>query len=126
MLTGPVFALTVITAKPRRKSRRVSANQPDPAHERYLNDFTPDADAQLLQDANNLTKEIYELINTRGEIFLTSSVIGGVYAIRIVSASPNAEEKYLRRAFEILVQTTEEILARENGVDESGSTMNAK
>jgi aromatic-L-amino-acid decarboxylase len=117
VLIGPVFALTVITVKPRRKLRRVSANQPDPAHERYLNDFTPDAEAQMLLDANNLTKEVYELINTRGEIFLTSIVIGGVYAIRIVNGSPNAEEKYLKRAFEILVQTTEEILAKDNGVE---------
>jgi aromatic-L-amino-acid/L-tryptophan decarboxylase len=112
VLTGPAFALTVITIKQPKPERRVSANQSDPFHERYLNDFTPDAKNQALIDANSLTKEVYELVNQRGEIFLTSSVISGVYAIRVVSASPNAEERYVRRAFEILVEATEEILQK--------------
>jgi hypothetical protein len=41
-----------------------------------------------------VTKEVYELVNRQGEIFLTSSVIAGNYAIRVVSANPKAEEKY--------------------------------
>jgi aromatic-L-amino-acid decarboxylase len=115
VLAGPAFALTVITVKPRKRSRRVSAaNKSDPTHERYLNDFTPDAKAQALVDANRITKEVYELINTRGEIFLTSGVIGGVYAIRVVNAGPHVEEKHLTRAFEILVATSEEVLGRED------------
>ena len=40
---------------------------------------------------NALTREVYELINSRGEIFLTSAVVGGTYAIRVVSANPKAE-----------------------------------
>lgn len=115
ILAGPSFALIVITIKPGRpKQRRTSAaNQPDPDHERYLNDFSPDAEAQALVDSNRITKEVYETVNSRGEIFLTSSVIAGTYAIRIVSATPGAEEKYLKRAFEILVDVSEEILGRE-------------
>lgn len=116
VLAGPAFALTVITVKPRRKQRRTSANKSDPDHERYLNDFTPDAGSQALVDANRITKEVYETVNTRGEIFLTSSVIAGIYAIRIVSATPASEEKHLRRAFEILVGVAEEVLDREEGV----------
>ena len=112
VLTGPAFALTVITVKPPQSQRQVSANQPDPSHERYLNDFTPDAENQALVDANNLTKEVYELVNRNGEIFLTSSVINGIYAIRVVSGSPKAEETYIRRAFEILVEATEEVLLK--------------
>jgi aromatic-L-amino-acid decarboxylase len=109
--------LTVITVKPKRQQqRRISASNPDPNHERYLNDFTPDAVDQALVDANKVTKEVYEIVNTRGEIFLTSSVIAGVYAIRIVSATPGAEEKYLKRAFEILVGVAEEVLNKEEEV----------
>jgi aromatic-L-amino-acid decarboxylase len=116
VLAGPAFALTVITVKPRKRERRVSAaNKSDPTHERYLNDFTPDAMAQALIDANRITKEVYELINTRGEIFLTSGVIGGVYAIRVVAAGPMTEEKHLERAYEILVNTAEEVLGKEDG-----------
>jgi aromatic-L-amino-acid/L-tryptophan decarboxylase len=109
--TKPAFALTTITIKYPR-TQRVSANQPDPSHERYLNDFTPDAEKQAIMDANTLTKEVYELINIKGEIFLTSLVIGGVYVIRIVNGTPLVEEKHIRRAFEILVVTTEEVLRK--------------
>ena len=119
VLTGPAFALTVITVKSPPRMRSASANQPDPTHERYVNDFTPDAENQALIDTNSLTKDVYELVNQRGEIFLTSSVIGGIYAIRVVSTSPKAEEKYIRRAFEILVEVTEEII-RKQGRDDTG------
>jgi len=37
-------------------------------------------------------------------------VVNGVYAIRVVSANPLAEERFLRKAFEILVKTAEEVL----------------
>jgi aromatic-L-amino-acid decarboxylase len=112
ILTGPSFALTVLTVVPRNRQRRVSANQPDPSHERYLNDFAPDAKEQALLDANHVTKEVYELVNQKGEIFLTSAVVGGHYAIRVVSGSPSTNEKSIRRAFEILVETAEEVFSR--------------
>jgi aromatic-L-amino-acid decarboxylase len=110
VLAGPAFALTVITVVPRRRKRRTSANLPDPDHGRYLNDFTPDAGQQVLMEANKITQAVYESVNKKGEIFLTSSVFSGVYAIRVVSGSPMAEEKYVRRAFDILVETAEEVL----------------
>lgn len=109
----PAFALTVITVHPRskgRRSRRVSANAPDPNHERYLNDFTPDAEANALLEANRITKEVYERVNKDGEVFVTNTVVNGVNCIRVVSASPWAEEKYLRRCFEILVREAEAVL----------------
>ena len=62
-----------------------------------------------------MTQEVYELVNSRGEIFITSSVVNGIYAIRVVSANPLAAEKYVRRAFEILVSTAEEVLGQRNG-----------
>lgn len=114
VLTGPTFALTVITVVPRRKQRRVSANMPDPNHERYLNDFTPDAHGQALMEANKVTQAVYESVNKKGEIFITNSVINGVYCIRIVAGSPAVEEKHIRRAFEILVETAEEELDKES------------
>ncbi|KAF2670533.1 aromatic-L-amino-acid decarboxylase [Microthyrium microscopicum] len=111
ILTGPVFALTVFTVLPRRKAGGgTRGDLPDSSHERYLNDFTPDASGQALMEANAVTQKMYERVNEKGEIYITSSVIGGVYAIRVVSGSPAAEEKYIRRAFEILVETAEEVL----------------
>lgn len=113
ILTGPSFALTVFTVIPpsqRKRLQQTSASKPDPSHEAYLNDFTPDAKDQGLIDANRVTKDVYEKVNEGGEIFITSSVICGVYAIRIVSANVMASEKYLKNAFDILVRTAEEVL----------------
>lgn len=111
VLTPPAFALTVLTVVPRPSSPSVTAaSRPNPAHEAYTNDFTPDASSQATVDANALTKEVYELVNRQGEIFLTSSVIAGTYAIRVVSANPKAEEKYIRKAFDVLVQAAEYVL----------------
>jgi aromatic-L-amino-acid decarboxylase len=114
VLTGPVFALTVFSVVPRlrqqQQRRSVSASQPDPSHERYLNDFTPDAKQQAMMEANKVTQEVYELVNKKGEIFVTPLVIGGCYNIRVVAGSPHVEEKHIRRAFEIFVETAEEVL----------------
>ncbi|KAH8896076.1 PLP-dependent transferase [Thozetella sp. PMI_491] len=86
VIAGPIFALTVLAVIPAR--------------------------GQMIEDANALTKNVYDLINKRGEIFLTSTVVGGTYAIRVVSGSPNSAETNIRRAFDILVETTEEVLGR--------------
>jgi len=83
VLAGPAFALTVFNVVPKPGDGR---------------------------DANEVTKAVYELIFQRGEIYLSSGVVNGVYAIRVVSANPLAEERFLKKAFEILVGTVEEVL----------------
>lgn len=90
LITRPAFALTVFRISPKAVS---TAAKPDEA-------------------CNVLTKEVAELVNARGEIFITSSVVAGVSAIRVVSANLAAEEGYVRRAFEILAQTAKEVLGR--------------
>lgn len=78
------------------------------------------------EQQDKLTKDVYELINKRGEIYITSTVVGGTYAIRVVSANPMANEKNIRKAFEILVDTTEEVRDRKlvkgavNGIVQNG------
>lgn len=95
IVTKPAFCLTVFRIKnPKTSMNGTSLAKPD-------------------EGSDALTKEVYELINARGEIFITSTVIAGIYAIRVVSANPAAEEQYVRRAFEIIVQTTEEVLQRQ-------------
>ncbi|KAF2197972.1 dopa decarboxylase-like protein [Delitschia confertaspora ATCC 74209] len=117
VLTGPDFALTTFTVNP-PKPRGVSetaADQPDPAHESYTNDFMADAEGQYRENANQVTKEVYEKVNSKGEIFISSSVVCGIYMIRIVSANILAEKKYLKRAFEILVEAAEEVVKAKGG-----------
>lgn len=82
MVTGPSFALTVFNIVSKMASK---------------------------EEQDKLTKDVYEMVNKRGEIYLTSSVVGGVYVIRVVSANPLAEERNVRRAFEILVEVAEEV-----------------
>jgi aromatic-L-amino-acid decarboxylase len=82
IITGPSFALTVFNIVPQVAGK---------------------------EEQDKITKDVYELVNKRGEIYITSSVVGGTYVIRVVSANPLAEERYLRKAFRILVETTEEL-----------------
>ncbi|KAJ5608795.1 hypothetical protein N7528_009362 [Penicillium herquei] len=91
--TKPVFCLTVFRVKNPQASNS-------------------DSGSVCAKDevADGITKKVYELINSRGEIFITSTVVDGVYVIRVVSANPMAEEKYVRNAFDIIVRTTEEVL----------------
>lgn len=111
IVTKPAFGLITFQVKPAPVSpvlRSVtSANKPDPHHEAYLNDFTPNAEAQYVENVNQKTKEVYEKINSKGEFFLTSTVVGGLYVIRVVSATIKSEEKYMKAVFEELVQGAE-------------------
>lgn len=97
IVTKPAFALTVFRIK-------------DPQAPHESNGVAP---IQTSEVADGITKKVYELINSRGEIFITSTVVDGVFVIRVVSANPLAEEKYVRNAFNILVRTTEEVLQQQ-------------
>lgn len=122
--TPPAFALTVLTIVPRFSAPEGRTNsgpmEPD-ISDNSLQDNTVQqtADDQLKQ-ANFLTNEVYRCINSQGEIFLTSGVVNGITAIRVVSANPLAEEKYIHKAFKILVKTAEGVVAdyhAQRGVD---------
>ncbi len=85
--------------------------------------FEPPAstgDSQSL--ANALTQVVIDRITERGEIFLTGSTAAGKMFLRVVSANPNAEEKYVRQAWEEIVGTSEEVLKewREGRLDVKG------
>lgn len=97
VLLMPAFALTVLTVVSRPRSQ--GAVDEDTVSELETTD-----------NANALTKRVYESINAGGKIFLSSTVVKGVYAIRVVSANPRADAQHLRRAFDILVETTENLL----------------
>ncbi|MCJ1474374.1 hypothetical protein MMC13_003032 [Lambiella insularis] len=114
--TPPAFALTVLTIVPKTEMRNgVGRDELSNTGVADGLEKVEDGEEKGLEDANRVTKEVYELINSRGEIFLTSGVVNGTYAIRVVSANPKAEEKWIRRAFEILVETAEEVRAGTGG-----------
>lgn len=118
ILVPPAFALTVITVKAEptaaavQKTNGAIANGDDPrAYEDQNVALVPEQTEEELKEANEVTKEVYARIDARKEVFLTSSVVGGVNAIRVVSANPLAEEQGIRKVFDILVATAEEVLA---------------
>ncbi|KAF2126980.1 dopa decarboxylase-like protein [Dothidotthia symphoricarpi CBS 119687] len=98
VVTKPAFGLVTFQIHP---TSSIAAAGMDPA-------FASNAEAQHREDLNLATKQVYEKINSKGEFFLTSSVVCGVYLIRVVSASLSAEEKYLNMVFEALVEAAEE------------------
>lgn len=114
IVAGPQFALTVIRCK---IPNGVDASMPDVMNgadghtDSEMNNFEKKKNTAVSGGDTALTKQVYELINSRGDIFLTSSLANGIYVIRVVSANELAEQKYIKKAFDIIVSTTEEVLA---------------
>lgn len=62
-----------------------------------------------VEEANKVTKVVYEKVNEEGRIFITSTVVDGVYAIRVVGAGPRVKKESLERAFGIVVEMAERV-----------------
>ena len=118
LLTAPAYALTVLTchAPPRQgkgpalHGREVDGRGVEGRTMEELNNGEEEIrkDDTEGRDADNaFTKMVYERVNEQGRFFLTSTVVCGVYAIRVVSANEAAEEKYVRGAFDTLVSAAE-------------------
>jgi aromatic-L-amino-acid decarboxylase len=114
IFTPPAFALTVLTVNAKKRQRphlEAATNGADPrTYEESHQVVDPEPEEEGLQKANEATKEVFEVIDGKKEFFLTSTVIGGAFAIRVVSANPLAEEKYVRKVFEELVEAAERVL----------------
>jgi aromatic-L-amino-acid/L-tryptophan decarboxylase len=86
IVTGPRFALTVFKLRGR-------------------------GEAATLEQQNALTKAAHEIVNDEGKIFLSSTVVGGIFAIRHCPATPFVEEEHVKKHFEVLVAAAEKALA---------------
>lgn len=102
LVAKPAFALTVF---------RIKTPDAPAVPELPMVKFEDEA---LEKKIAEITKEVYETVNQEAEIYITSSVVDGVYCIRVVSANPNADEKYVRRAFDIILKVAEKVLAKQN------------
>ena len=114
VLTPPRFALNVLTIVSRgyESEARLLDGKAEPKMNGGViaEKVIPNRQSSEQERANTITQEVYERINAKGEIYLTSSIVEGVYAIRVVSANLQTDEEHLRKAFEILVKTAEEVL----------------
>ena len=73
-----------------------------------------------LRAGNECSKQVYERINASGQLFITSGVVKGIYALRFVAANENTNEAAMRKAFELLVRISEDVVLkadpRPNGI----------
>ena len=122
IIAPPTYALSVFTlALPKTyitSDGRIRLPNSEPT-ETKVNEGLADSDvlptpstAPALGRTNARIKDVYETINAAGEIFLTSTIVKGIYAIRVVSANERADEAHLKKAFEILVRHAEDIVSR--------------
>ena len=114
IVTPPAFALTVITIRLPAQSKGALPNEMIDSRVSEgveTSDGLSSIGEKNRDRTNILTKDVYERINSAGEIFITSSVVKGIYAIRIVSANEKADETHLRRAFDILMDTAERVIS---------------
>ena len=121
VIAGPSFALNVFAVKPPTSNHQadttsITAENGVPTatlSESHLADglATDSAAAFSEEEANALTRAVYETINAAGKIFITSTVVNGVYAIRVVSANPLADLVHLRAGLDEIVRVSEEVRA---------------
>ncbi|KAI1825752.1 pyridoxal phosphate-dependent transferase [Xylaria intraflava] len=88
IVTGPRFALTVFKLNTNAKSQ-----------------------AATTEEVNALTKKFYDDVLADGEVFLSSTVVGGVFAVRYCPATPFVEARHVAKHFEIFVSVAEKTLA---------------
>ena len=116
IVTPPAFALTVFTIVPRHVPTQAEFTELQinieigAADASKLNESGKEANGEDLEKANGLTREVYEKINASGKVFLSSTMIHDVFAIRVVSANTNANEDSLRSTFKLIVSITEDVL----------------
>ncbi|KKA29898.1 hypothetical protein TD95_001492 [Thielaviopsis punctulata] len=83
---GPCYALVVF-----RLARSLKAN-------------AEEGSAEDKADRHARGNKMVEAINAKGEIYLTPSMPGGEFAIRVSTGGANSDEKHIDRAFDVLVK----------------------
>ena len=105
IIAGPKFALTVVA---------ISLPSSASIHTQVPMSGAKGCDAQSPENLlarNKATRRVYDLIFQRGQLYLTSAEIDGLFVIRVVIAQRLSSEEHTRTAFQILVSTAEEVLA---------------
>jgi len=116
IIAKPQFALTCFRVRPSALSNSegdpvVVDGTTDPAFDPAFDPATA-SEEQVETEANAVTKEITDLINASGEVYIGNSSVAGKTFIRVVSANPQAQEIYVRRCWDIVLKTTEEVLEK--------------
>lgn len=87
IVTGPTFALVVF---------RLARTQ----------------EGQGEEERNALTKRFFDAVSSEGKVYLTSTSLKGLFAVRVCVSGPLVEEKHVREVFEILARCAEEVMGK--------------
>ncbi|KIE00994.1 aromatic-L-amino-acid decarboxylase, partial [Metarhizium majus ARSEF 297] len=60
-------------------------------------------------EVNARTEKVYEAVNAGGSFYLTSTVVGGKFAIRVCLGVPSVREEHVQGVFEALVKEAERV-----------------
>ena len=85
ILTGPAFALTVF---------RMAAP----------------SEGASLEERNALTRALYEKVNATGRLWVTSTQLDGIFAIRLMTGVRTTEREHVESSFKTLVEAAEEVI----------------
>jgi len=115
LFTTPAFGLVVFTVKLAKRplvSVNMNNGSTDPRPYQDM-DVTvkPQAANEELEEANSLTKQVFDLVDQNKDFFLTSTIVDGTFAIRLVSANPLAQERYIRKVFQLFVDVAEKSIS---------------
>lgn len=64
------------------------------------------------KERNKRTEELYETLNASGQVYLTSTVVGGTFVIRVTTSTAAVREKHVQATFDLIVRETEALLAK--------------
>lgn len=63
-------------------------------------------------EVNRRTEEVYEKVNGGGEFYLTSTVVGDKFAIRVCTGVAAVREEHVQRVFDVLVKEAEGVVGK--------------
>lgn len=87
IITGPAFALTVFRLAP------------------------PGVESE--EKKSELTRALYEEVNRSGKLWVTSTVLEGKFAIRVMTGNITTEEEHVKAAYELILATAERVVKGE-------------
>ena len=72
--------------------------------------YNPKSSNHSDKDLNHINKKLVKKLNRTGKIYISHTVINGVYSIRMPIASTTIERKNLDKSWELIQKTSKNII----------------
>ncbi|ATY65254.1 aromatic-L-amino-acid decarboxylase [Cordyceps militaris] len=63
-------------------------------------------------ERNARTETLYETLNASGQVYLTSTIVNAIFAIRVSTSTAAVREEHVQATFDLIVKETEALLAK--------------